>query len=225
MKARIRLAALAAALVVAAGCGRDSGNPDYSGHEGLIPPDKKYEEPDPFVPGERRLSVDLFYEGERTETLKINGFRNHYFIFGGPEFGRDTYVQGGSGNRVEGEQSDRITLVGTPWWGGGIVWDEPIDLTGWTKLYVSFKSSAASFARFDLTMLHGEGESPRSVVFAVTDYGYKNDGEWHSLEIPLSDAIERGLDLTRVRSPFIIGAAGGRSGDLLLIDNLYLTEY
>jgi hypothetical protein len=211
-------------MVLACGCG-DSGNPDYSDQEGLVPPDQKFEEPDPFQPGKERLSVDVFYEGGRTETIKINGFRTHYYIFGGPELGRDTYAQSISRDRLEGEQSDRFTLVGTPFWGGGIVWDEPIDLSEWKKLFVSFKSSDRSFARFDLTLLYGEGDMPRSVTLAPTAYGYTNDGQWHFLEIPLQDAIDRGLDPTRVRSPFIVGASGGEPGHELLIDNLYLTKF
>ena len=218
-------ALVACVSIVVFGCGDDSGSPDYSGHADLIPPDQKFEEPDPFQPGKERLSVDVFYEGGRTETITINGFRTHYFIFGRPELGRDTYSHKLSGDRLEGEQSDQFTLVGTPWGGGGIIWDEPIDLSEWNKLFVSFKSSDRSFARFELTLLHGEGETPRSVTLDPTDYGYTNDGQWHFLEIDFQDAVARGFDPTMVRSPFIVGAAGGEAGDKLLIDNLYLTKY
>ncbi len=214
---------LACLVVLVCGCGGGSGNPDYSDHEGLPPPDQKFEEPDPFQLGKDRLSVDVFYEGGRTETIKINGFRTHYFIFGGPELGRESFAQGISHDRLEAEESAKVTLVGTAFWGGGIVWDEPIDLSEWKKLFVSFKSSDRSFARFDLTLLYGDGD-PRSVTLAPTNYGYVNDGQWHFLEIPLQDAIDRGLDPTQVRSPFIIGASGGLAGDELLIDNLYLTK-
>jgi len=213
---------LACIVILACGCGGGSGDPDYSG-QGVPPPDQKFEEPDPFQPGKERLSVDVFYEGGRTETIKINGFRTHYFIFGGPELGRESFAQGISRDRLEGEESARVTLVGTAFWGGGIVWDEPIDLSEWKKLFVSFKSSDRSFARFDLTLLYGDGD-PRSVTLAPTNYGYVNDGQWHFLEIPLQDAIDRGFDPTRVRSPFIVGASGGLAGDELLIDNLYLTK-
>lgn len=211
--------------LVAVACGSDPGTPDYSDQAGIVPPDQKFEEPDPFQAGKARLSVEAFYEGGRTETIYINGFRTHYFIFGGTELGTDSYSQAASGDRVEGEHSDQITLVGTPWWGGGIVWDTPIDLSKWKKLSVAFKSSDRSFARFDLTLLYGDGDTPRSITINPADYGYANDGQWHFLQIPLSDVIDRGLDPTKVRSPFVIGATGGTAGDRLLIDNLYLTEY
>ena len=227
MRARTRrlVTVLAACFpLFAFGCGDDPGTPDYSGHDDLVRPDQKFEEPDPYEPGKERLSVDVFYEGGRSETIYINGFRTHYFIFGFNEFGRDSFSQAPSGDRLEAEHSDQITLVGTAFWGAGIVWDEPIDLSEWKKLFVSFKSSDPSFATFDLTLLYGDGDMPRSVTLRPTDYGYTNDGQWHSLEIPLQDAIDRGLDPTKVRSPFILGAGGGTFGDRLLVDNLYLTK-
>lgn len=212
--------------LMAFGCGNDPGKPDYSGHDGLVPDeDEKFEEPDPYQLGEERLAVDVFYEGGRSETIKINGFRTHYFIFGRAELGRDTYSIAPSPNRVEGEQSDRITLAGTIWWGGGIVWDDPIDLSAWKKLFVSFKSSDSSFDTFEMSLLSGTGESPRSVVLDPTDYGYTNDGNWHTLEIPLADAIARGFDPSAVRSPLVLGGPGGEAGHRLLVDNFYLTKY
>ena len=57
-----------------------------------------------------------------------------------------------------------------------------------------------------------------------TAYGYTNDGEWHFLQIPLQDAIDRGWDPSTVRSPFIFSAPGGEAGEQLLIDNLYFTK-
>jgi hypothetical protein len=218
-------ALIACALIFVFGCGDDTGTPDYSDQVGLIPPDQKFDEPDPYQPGKDRLSVDAFYEGGRTETIVINGFRTHYFIFGRDEVGRDTFFQAPSGDRLEGEQSDQIALAGTVFWGGGIIWDEPIDLSEWKKLFVSFKSSDRSFATFDLTLLYGTEDMERSVTLDPTDYGYTNDGQWHSLEIDLQDAIDLGFDPTMVRSPLIFGASGGEFGDKLLIDNLYLTKF
>ena len=222
---RLACALVALAPIVFIACGADPDTPDFSDQIGLIPPDEKSEEPDPFQIGEPRLSVDLYYEGGRSETIKINNLRNHYFIFGGPELGRETYIQGVSKVRLEGEDAGEITLVGTPFWGGGIIWDEPIDLSEWTFLHVSFRSADRSFRTFEYTFLYGEGEMPQSVALNVADYGYTNDDEWHSLVIPLQDAIARGLDPSAVRSPFIIGAGGGESGHTLLIDNLYLTKF
>lgn len=217
---------LAAAFALAApGCGDDGATPDYTGHEDLVPPNVKYDEPDPYQRGKERLSVDVFYEGGRSETIKVNGFRNHFYIFGFNEFGRDAFTLVPAGDRMEGEQSDLIILAGTDFWGGGIVWDEPIDLSGWQFLFVALKSADPSFARIELTLISGEGDEERAAALDPRNYGYVNDGEWHFLRIPLADAVARGWDPRRAHSPFIIGGAGNRAGDRLYVDNLYLTRY
>lgn len=217
---------LLATLVLAVGCADDPGAPDFSDQIGLVPEDIKFEEPDPFVPGKDRLSLDVFYEGGRTETIEVNGFRNFYFPFGFLEFGQNSYFQNPHPNRVEGEQSDELTLAGTDFWGGGIIWEEPLDLSDWAILNVNFRSSDPSFARFDLSLLYiSDSGEERSVVLNPADYGYANDGEWHFLEIPLEDAIARGFNIRQVRSPFVIGFGGGEAGDTLFIDNLYLTKF
>jgi len=214
------LASATCALVLVS-CQPDAGAPpDYSFHEDLVP-DIDFilpVEPDPFQPGDERLAVGLFYEGERSITININGTTTNYFIF------EESYSQALSSNRLEGLFSEEITLNGTPFWGGGIIWTEPIDLSDWTALNVAFNSSDPSFARFNLTLQSGLGAQPAGVDLDPTEYGYTNDGEWHFLQIPLQDAIDAGWDPTTARSPFIVGAPGGEEGDVLLIDNLYFTS-
>ncbi len=203
------------------GCLPDPGvPPDYSDSIGIVPPidPTPVPEPDPFQPGDARLAVGLFYEGGRSETIPINGVSTNYFIF------EESYQQSTSLDRLEGQTSDRITLNGTPFWGGGIIWNEPIDLSDWTTMYVGFKSSDPSFATFELTLQSGPGSPPAGVTLSPTTYGYTNDGDWHFLTIPLQDAIDLGFDPSMVRSPFIVASPGGNAGDQLLIDNLYFTD-
>jgi hypothetical protein len=70
------------------------------------------------------------------------------------------------------------------------------------------------------------GSQELTVGVRANDYGWVNDGKWHSLSVPLADFVSRGLDLGRMRSPFTIGndATGGtpRTGEVLLIDDLYV---
>ena len=57
----------------------------------------------------------------------------------------------------------------------------------------------------------------------ASDYGYANDGEWHSLTIPLSDFETLGWDIRSVRSPmFFSGATPGQVGETLLVDDVYM---
>jgi hypothetical protein len=221
------LASLAFSL--AGGCAADLGTPDYSDQVGLREPINPFAPvpPDPFQPGDARLSVGYFYEGGSSSTILINTVSTDYFIFAidvDDPVATRSFGEGTSTDRVEGLTSYEITLNGSPFWGGGIIWFQPFDLSRWTTMFVSFKSSDPSFANFDLTLQSGEGEEPAGVALDPTAYGYTNDGEWHFLEIPLKDAIDRGWDPSTARSPFIFGAGGGDAGDVLLIDNLYFTK-
>ena len=227
------------ALSLVGGCTTDLGTPDYSGQVGLrdriqgpfdpFPPVP----PDPYQPGEERLSVGYFYEGGRSETIPINSVTTNYFIFV-VDLNRPAETLTGSQfpsrDRLEGLISIEFSTNTQPFWGAGILWGEAIDLSEWTTMYVGFKSSDASFERFDLTLQSATTRpnepppDPRSVTLDPRSYGYANDGQWHFLRIPLQDAIDRGWDPSNVRSPFIVSAAGGEQGDVLLIDNLYFTK-
>jgi hypothetical protein len=184
-------------------------------------------EPDPWQPGEERLSVGVFYECGRSETIFIDDVTTNYFIFVVDENNPSetlTYRQGTLEDRLEGRISDVITLLDQPFWGGGVIWFEPIDLSAWTTMFVAFKSSDPSFATFDIALQSEEGEDPTGFSLDPRNYGYTNDGEWHFLQIPLQDAIDLGWDPSTARSPFIFSAPGGNEGDVLLIDNLYFTK-
>ncbi|NNE17923.1 MAG: hypothetical protein HKN10_05520, partial [Myxococcales bacterium] len=135
-----------------------------------------------------------------------------------------------SRDRLEGLESLKFTTAEQPFWGSGILWEEAIDLSEWTTMYEGFKSSDASFERIDLTVQSATTlpnvPPPEANGFTldVRSYGYSNDGEWHFLEIPLQDFIDRGWDPANARSPFIIGGPTLQSGHTLLIDNLYFTK-
>lgn len=220
-------ASLALSLVGA--CAADLGTPDYSDQIGLREPVNPFPPvpPDPFQPGDERLYVGYFYEGGYSAEILINTVTTDYFVFAidvtDPVATR-SFAESTSTDRAEGLISYEVTLNGSPFWAGGIVWFEPIDLSDWTTMFVSFKSSDASFERFALTLQYEVGGEPMGVELDPTAYGYTNDGEWHFLQIPLQDAIDRGFDPTAVLSPFIFSAPGGEEGDVLLIDNLYFTK-
>jgi hypothetical protein len=169
--------------------------------------------PDDFQEGEQRLSIGVFYEGGSSETVEIDNQTSHVYLYENTV--RITAIE----EPFEGLGADRLRHTGGTWWGMGIHWDSPRDLSAWTTLHVSFRS--VSFAEIEIAMTGG-GED-RHVVNATT-YGYVNDGEWHQLSIPLSDFVSDGLDLSAVRSPLSLGGAAGMATDFALIDNLYLSQ-
>jgi len=136
--------------------------------------------------------------------------RSNYYIFEG------SYNQSAHDDHIEGFQADRIALTGSPgFWGGGVVWDPPYDLSAWECLWVSLKSN--DLADLNITVGSDGAEYP---VPASTQ-GYAPDGAWHQLGIPLRTYADAGVDLTAVRLPFVVGAGGNEGGQSILIDDLY----
>ncbi len=214
----MRTFALALAVMLGA-CRPDPGVPDYSSLQGIAgdggSPEVK-PGPNPYVAGARRLAFGPFYEGGASDRLPID----HYFIFS------NSYGTQPSDERVEGLQSDELDFKGTGFWGGGLFWDKPTDLSGWNTLHVSLSSADPGLATIALRVLYF-GPSPANAEITLqvkaNDYGWVNDGQWHSLSVPLADF--RGLDLKRVRSPFTIGndQNGGtaKTGEVLRLDDVY----
>ena len=124
----------------------------------------------------------------------------------------------------EGRMSQELTLRTSGQWGAGIVWDEPVDLSGWTTMVVALRSSDSSFSTFDLSLLWGEGERTESAPLDPRRYGYANDGAWHVLRIPLADPEDLGFDPSIARAPLILSGDDGTPGDSLSIDNVYFTK-
>lgn len=217
----MRALALVMIAVAVSSCRPDPGVPDYSGLTGIFGGDGGAPEvkpgPYPYVTGSRRLAFGIFYEGAASDRLPLD----HYFIFS------NSYGTQPSEERVEGLQSDQLDFKGTGFWGGGVFWDNPTSMTGWNTLHVSLLSSDPGLATIAVRVLYfGPAPANTEVTLQVkaNDYGWVNDGQWHSLSIPLS--AFGGLDLGRMRSPFTIGndATGGtaKTGETLLIDDLYV---
>lgn len=213
----------------AAACRPDPGIPDYSSHTGLRDRANAAEEelpgPNPYVLGDRRLYIGGGYEGGRSDEVLINEVDTFYFIFdtAGDGSGMLTYVLEPDGDRIEGKVSDAIILTGAPFWGGGLIWTTARDLSEWTTMYISLKSSDEAFADFGIvTQSEGAGGGTEDFRLNASEYGFVNDGEWHNLRIPLEDF--GGLDLGNVRSPLILtDAVQGVGGETLLVDDVYYT--
>ena len=195
-------------LLLLLACRPDPGSPTYPDPSAVDTADTGenddfYDGPDPWEEGEARLSLGAFYEGGASEVLPVDDVTRHYYIYSG------TYTQ----------TVDVIVHGGGDWWGGGITWDSPEDLSGWSTLHVSVKASTESFATLDLHLNGGGVEA----TVAATSYGFSSDGEWHHLAVPLADFVSGGANLSSVVGPFILIGTAGTAGDELRVDNLYLS--
>lgn len=223
-RALLSTAILWLCVLALAGCREDPGDPnrqlldDWENPEGFFP--EAVEGPDPFVEGEQRFNVGLFYEGGFSEIALLDGTTSNYFIFEAFPGGPLTY----SGliddqDKVEGVFSDRIVHAGLTFWGGGVFWSGPRDLSRWTLMHVSLKSSDEAFAEIDL----GLESNGTQIFLKATDYGYTNDGQWHHLVIELDDFVAAGANLTQLTSPFLFTGGAGEAGEYFKIDAVYWT--
>lgn len=194
------LVLLTALGAVLAGCRPDPGAPLYIDDAGVSRP---------------RLSVGVFYSGPASDVIPIDDATRRVDIFSGTI----SAIILDNKDRIEGQPSASLVHAGMPWWGMGVDWDAPLDLSRWKTMHVSFKSSSAAFKDFKVTMNSGKDAS-----VDATAYGYKNDGVWHVLTIPVADFVKAGLDVTATRAPFVLGGGGGAAGESLKLAGLYFEE-
>ena len=172
------------------------------------------EGPDPYVEGERRLDLGLYYEGGSSERVEINDVDTHYYIY------EATYTEKVElQDVVEGREAAKLEVGEKGWLGGGLTWDSPRDLSGWGVLALSLRSGDPGLAGLALHMQAG-AEAIRPLV----DYGWAPDGQWHHLRVPLTDFAAAGANLSAVTGPYVLIAAGVSPGESLTIDDLYIEE-
>jgi len=218
--------ACAVVFTLATGCRPEPGPSDYVSQEafhfdaGSAVPSGFVEGPDPWQAGTPRFKLGLFYEGGATDEVVVDDVGAHFYVY------EQTFSVGpvDDGHR-EGLQADAIMHAGGPWWGGGIHWDTARDLSAWTYLRMSLRSTSAAFDDVKLGMTSGaEGAPDRAEArVSAADYGFVADGEWHDLRVPLADLTALGVDLSAVTVALSFGGGAGTAADTLLIDALYLT--
>lgn len=167
----------------------------------------------PYDDGDERLSLGIFYEGGYSELRELDGDTRHFYIFS------NTFTMASSEERVEGLTSDRIETASSAWFGGSVAWDVGEDLSAWDVLHVSVRSSTPTMEAVQFGLTGGGTE----VRVPLAELGFQADGEWHTLDLPLSRFVEGGADLTDVTVPLLIVSEGNTEGDELFVDDLYFT--
>lgn len=192
-------------------CRPDPGAPDYpEPGPWVIGGDDDDFYDDPLEPGETRLSLGLFYEGEATETVVIDDTTSHFYVYS------NTFTDTSTDDRWEGYVADLLTNNGVGWWGGGVHWDSPRDLSGWDSLHLVIRSDV--LADWDVGMTGGGVEAR----IPVADLGFVADDEWHELDVPLADFADEGLDLTSITVALLLVGESGAQGDEIYVDGVYV---
>jgi hypothetical protein len=196
-------------LTLLLGCRPDPGAPRYPDPEPWTPDTGGDFYADPLDEGEERLGLGVFYEGEATETLVIDGVDRHFYIY------ENTFTVTTTDDRWEGYAADELTDNGVGWWGGGVHWDTPTDLRDWDALHIAIRADD----RTDWAIGMTGGAEAR---LTVADLGVTADGEWHELEVPLTAFA--GVDLSAVTVALLLVGEGGDAGDVVGVDAVYLTR-
>lgn len=201
-------------------CRPDAGASDYASQEpfeaegsGGGGPSNELEGPDPWVAGEDRLSIGAFYEGGSSDLVPIDEETTHLYVY------ESTLRLLPTTTRVEGLEATAIEHAGGAWWGFGVHWDIPRDMTAWTTLHVSLRTDVAGFDAVEFGMNDADG----TYTVQASDYGWATDDTWHHLAIPLTDLDDAGLSRDRVTAALVVLGGPGANGDQLLFDNVYFT--
>lgn len=197
-------------LLLGLACRPDPGAPSYPDPEPWVVTDDPEFYADPLDPGEERLSIGAFYEGPADEVVPIDDAETHFYVY------ENTFSVQTTDDRWEGYVADTLTHGSLAWFGGGIHWDSPRDLSGWEALHLVVSTSDE--ASWDVGLTGGGVEARR----AVADYGLVADGSWHELQIPLEDFA--GADLSSVSVAFLIVGEQGETGDEFTLDAVYYTR-
>jgi len=213
---------IAAAMLLVGGCRLDSGPSDYAsqeifgsavGGDGDEGPTNNLPGPDPWEPGEDRLSIGAFYEGGSSELIAIDEIQTHLYIY------ENTLRISVIRERIEGVGATGIEHTGLNWWGMGVHWDFERDLTAWTTLHISLAAEDPSFADVEIGMNDPNG----TYTVQARDYGFVADNTWHTLAIPLADLDAAGLNRTQIVAALVLLGGPGENGDRMAIDNVYIT--
>lgn len=220
---------VAAGLSVA-GCRVEPGDTDYASQQPddfIVERDAGQEDeflvgPDPFVTGDTRLTFGPFYEGAQSAEIPVDDVNNFFFVFDAG--GMSSLDITTSADRIEGFEASDFRHTGAPFWGMSLAFFDgapddggaprPEDLRDYETMHISLKSSSATYAQVRVGVAWEGGEAN----VAASDYGYDNDGQWHTLAIPFADF---GADMSRVTTPLILVGEQGSAGDSLLVDNFY----
>ena len=212
----LALLVVLAGAATAAGCRPDPGPSRYDQQEPFPHADGGAGDvlPGPYAyqPGQRRLSIGAFYESGASDVIAVDNMASNLYVYS------DTVTLLPDPDHIEGKTSTRATHAGLTWWGFGVHWMMPRALGTWTKMHVSLKSGDAAFATVDIGM-----NNANPVFVHAPSYGYANDGNWHSLIIPVADFVAAGLDATKVQAPFVLTGGAGMGGEKLLVDDVYFT--
>ena len=120
---------------------------------------------------------------------------------------------------AEGQSAIALKSDGSQnWFGIGYTVGSKVDLGGYRYLSVSLKTTSSAAFKIGASAAYGSW-----VYFTPSSdpYGFKRDGQWHTLHIPLSDFLQPEYDWGHVDYAFALSAANIKGPTEIDIDGIY----
>ncbi len=94
----------------------------------------------------------------------------------------------------EGSQFSCLHITNNSWFGFGIVSDAAVDLSPMTKqpYYLRFAVATTSLMPLFVKLEGNNGTS--AICYLQGKYQFRRDGQWHVVQIPMTDFLYQGLD-------------------------------
>jgi hypothetical protein len=126
---------------------------------------------------------------------------------------------------AEGVFAQRATVGTTGWLGLGVSYDQPLDVAGWNTLVVSLRATDEALESVLSIVIADQAQvaAETGPVLLARDYGFRSDGAWHELRIPLADfQAKLPVNLRQLGLGFGLSASRAVAGTTVDIDGLYL---
>jgi beta-glucanase (GH16 family) len=148
-----------------------------------------------------------------TNNLLIDDIDGHIYIW-------ENTLTATTTEAYDGEDVMSFSSTGIGWWWFGVTDDMGHDLTHFANGTLAFSVKTISSQDF-LVNVYGANDTQASIAFSSGSDpdGFARDGEWHRVEVPVSDLAAQGLDLSAVGIPF--GATGGAIANIAFDDIIY----
>lgn len=94
----------------------------------------------------------------------------------------------------EGSQYSCLHITNPAWWGFGVISDAAVDMSAIAQqpYYLRFAIATTSLMPLFVKLEGNNGTS--AVCYLQGKYQFRRDGEWHLIQIPMTDFLYQGLD-------------------------------
>lgn len=148
------------------------------------------DETDPANPSYYYVASETGLDGNNVVDLRPDDMNRFLYVW------ENTAVQApATGAAYEGAQYANLrTSASMAWFGFGVVSNNPVDFTPFTKqkytLQFALKTTSLMPLFVKLEGLNGTS----AVCYLSGNYDFRRDGAWHLIQIPMADFLNQGLD-------------------------------